>query len=251
MKNLFKSILVSALATITAISFASADHHEKKDKKGGKKGGKDAEKSAVTDADADKKAPGPGGPGGPTRRGARDDGRRPGGPDRPGGPSFEAIDANGDGKIAKSEFLAFQIERVDEGFERADANADGTLSKEEAATMFQRGGPRPGAGAPGGQGGRPPFMGGGGIAQMDSDGDGAVSQEEFLAASRERQQGFFKMLDANADGKVTQKEAEEAMGRMRDRFRGGQGQGPGRGQGTRPGSDGRGTAPRPQRPPAE
>jgi len=43
------------------------------------------------------------------------------------GKMMEKVDANGDGEISKSEFLAHSEEK----FAKMDANSDGTISKEE------------------------------------------------------------------------------------------------------------------------
>ena len=85
--------------------------------------------------------------------------------DGPGGPGggLRRADANGDGKIAKDEFTAAQLER----FDRQDADKDGTLTKTErdaARARFQQrdgGGGRDGGGFGGGPGGAGGFGGGG------------------------------------------------------------------------------------------
>lgn len=79
------------------------------------------------------------------------------GPGGPGG-GLRRADANGDGKIAKDEFVGAQLER----FDRQDADKDGTLTKAErdaARARFQQ---RDGAGRDGGGfGGGPGGPGGG------------------------------------------------------------------------------------------
>lgn len=51
------------------------------------------------------------------------------------------------------------------------------------------------------------------IKAWDSDGDGAVSKDEWVAAGRPAER--FALVDANHDGKVTAAELEAAMAKMR------------------------------------
>lgn len=63
----------------------------------------------------------------------------------------------------------------------------------------------------------------GGILQLDSDGDGVVSREEFRPPERRRGPGLFERADLDGDGSVTRDEvglaidegAEERQERMR------------------------------------
>lgn len=124
---------------------------------------------------------------------------------------FERMDANDDGKIDAAD----RTERQRTRFERMDANDDGALSYDEfaAGRAAKPGQPaeQPGAGR-GGRG-----QTGGGMMAMaahaDSDGDGAISQAEFAAASM----AMFDRADADRNGTVTAAErraAHQAMGAM-------------------------------------
>lgn len=146
-------------------------------------------------------------------------------------PRFDAADTNNDGAISREEADAMHAQR----FQKADADGDGTVTVQEmqaaraemrAGMMGQRGGMggmhggmQGGYGQKGGGHGMKGMHGGGhggGSAKlqgmlelMDTDGSGAVSQEELLAR--------FKALDANNDGAVTVAEARDGMrAAMRD-----------------------------------
>ena len=98
---------------------------------------------------------------------------------------FAEIDTDGDGTVTRDEFVARSVaqaeERADRMFERLDADGDGALSRD--ALEARRGGRGP----------DPARM----ISRLDSDGDGAVSQEEFNAA-RER---IAERLEGRGHGK--------------------------------------------------
>ena len=53
------------------------------------------------------------------------------------------------------------------------------------------------------------------IKMWDTNGDGAVSKDEWVAAGRPAER--FDAVDANTDGKVTAAELEAAMAAMRQR----------------------------------
>lgn len=59
----------------------------------------------------------------------------------------------------------------------------------------------------------------GGFRQMDGDGDGKVSQKEFIDATLARARESFKRLDDNADGFVTEQEVLEARNKSRELIR--------------------------------
>lgn len=121
-------------------------------------------------------------------------------------------DADGDGRITRAEFIA----RAEASFARMDANKDGVLTPDERRPVRPAKAPR----APGAVGGPfipvqdaapPPPPGGamqarpqgmrgpgGGMARMDTDGDGRLSRAEFDAGARTR----FERMDTNRDGIV-------------------------------------------------
>ncbi|EKV27106.1 hypothetical protein C882_2035 [Caenispirillum salinarum AK4] len=146
-------------------------------------------------------------------------------------PRFAAADTDNDGAVSRAEADAMHAER----FQKADADGDGTITVQEmqaaraemrAEMMDQRGGMGRHGGMQGGHSGMHggmhgnygkhgghhgmKDMHGGGTARlqrllevMDTDGSGAVSQEELLAR--------FKELDTNDDGAVTVAEARDGM----------------------------------------
>jgi Ca2+-binding EF-hand superfamily protein len=140
---------------------------------------------------------------------------------------FERMDANKDGKLDAADREARMAER----FDRLDTNKDGSLSREEFAARpahdgqrfggpdgkpgfdgHRGGGKHRGMGrmGPGGHGGHGPMM-----KQADTNGDGAISQAEFVAARL----AMFDKVDANKDGTVTAQERKDAHQKMREEWR--------------------------------
>lgn len=137
-------------------------------------------------------------------------------------PFLTAADTNGDGAISREEANAFHAQR----FAETDLNGDGVITQDEMASMrSQKMGPRDGRPGPRGmdgmKAGHHGMKGkhGGGhhdgrrgdatahlqrlLEMMDTDGSGAVSQEELLAR--------FNELDTNKDGVVTVAEARDGL----------------------------------------
>lgn len=101
---------------------------------------------------------------------------------------FEEADENGDGKVTNQELSAAMAAR----FATIDANQDGQLTTEELAAMRgKRQGER--------------------LAEIDADGDGAISRDE----APPRMQRHFDQVDADGDGKVTAGELREGWGKHR------------------------------------
>ena len=51
--------------------------------------------------------------------------------------------------------------------------------------------------------------------QQDTNKDGVISEEEFVARAKEH----FALMDANKDGKITKEESEAAMAQMREKMK--------------------------------
>jgi Ca2+-binding EF-hand superfamily protein len=132
-----------------------------------------------------------------------------------------AFDANGDGKLSKSELP----ERFRGIFDRGDENKDGFLTPEEIRKMATAQ-----AAASGGAGGRGPEGGRGEggrgegprgnmnfirmdpvLAAVDTNGDGIISADEIRDSS-----AALRRLDKDGDGRVTRDEAMPASGRGRE-----------------------------------
>lgn len=102
--------------------------------------------------------------------------------------ALDRFDGNGDGAISREEVLAAKAS----AFDRADADSDGLLTQAEVAdarkALLSRLAKR---GADGGS-----------FEKADSNGDGNVSRQEWLASPTP----IFDRADANGDGVVTQSE---------------------------------------------
>ena len=123
-----------------------------------------------------------------------------------------AFDANGDGKLQKSELP----ERMQAIFERGDANHDGVLTPDEIRAMARAQQPT-GASGRGGEREREGGRGRGGpegmmrmdpiFAALDTNHDNTLSAEEIDAAP-----AALKTLDKNGDGKLTEDEVRPNFG---------------------------------------
>ena len=141
---------------------------------------------------------------------------------------FERMDANKDGKLDQADREARQQQR----FERLDTDKNGVLSRDEfAANRGKMRGPGdrgpgdmrgPGKGPGDGPDGKPYRMGHKGMMgpgpmmqRMDTNGDGAISQAEFVAGHL----AMFDKADADNNGTVTAKERKDMHQKMRDEWR--------------------------------
>ena len=113
-------------------------------------------------------------------------------PADPGARIFGLLDRNGDGVITRDEMDAAR----QAAFERLDANRDGVLDEDEFAARN----PDPESIAPPELESRrkrdPRFV------QLDRNGDGRISLDEYLADGHDR----FQRADRNRDGKLTRAE---------------------------------------------
>ncbi|MBB4857320.1 hypothetical protein HNO88_000627 [Novosphingobium chloroacetimidivorans] len=142
---------------------------------------------------------------------------------------FAKLDQNKDGKLDKADRQLAREARKTRMFERLDANKDGQITKAEftADRGPAKAGPRMAADGPDGAkswgkgrgghrwGGRGGHRGGMMMGKMaDANGDGAVTQAEFAAATLKR----FDTIDANKDGQVTQAERQAAREQMKAKW---------------------------------
>ena len=143
-----------------------------------------------------------------------------------GAQMFDMMDANKDGKLDPADRAAHEGQM----FDRLDTNKDGAISRTEFGAAHQSGaggqpasaghgdmtrGHMPG-GAAGKHGGAMHGGGHGGMGMMmlkmaDTNKDGAVSRDEFVATHGKH----FDMMDANHDGKLTKAERQAAHDKMR------------------------------------
>ncbi len=115
----------------------------------------------------------------------------PGGRHGHGAEFLKSIDTNEDGSISRDEAMARQAQM----FERADADADGLVTLDEMsafreAEREERRRRRREAG----------------FSELDANGDGAVSADEFA----DRAAPLFDRLDANGDDIISAEEIENA-----------------------------------------
>ena len=109
---------------------------------------------------------------------------------------FKRLDANNDGSVTWAEAEA--------GRDKVRDEWRGARSDEDGERGHRRHGRGHGMGFGGGPGGR--------LAQLDRDGNGAVSLAEYNAGTNAR----LARLDANRDGKVTREEFRAARKAFRD-----------------------------------
>lgn len=129
----------------------------------------------------------------------------------------QAMDTDGDGLVSVKEHAA----GAKAMFERMDADHDGNVTTAEMDAahelMMKRVGgmrgshPMPGMGMGMGMGMGPGMAGGGMMAMMDTNGDGAITAQEHAAHAK----AMFDRLDANRDGKVTAGEVTAGHETMR------------------------------------
>lgn len=124
---------------------------------------------------------------------------------------FKSMDTNNDGVIDRSEAAAYP--HLAAMFDTIDVNKDGRIDASERAQHHAKTGKRggPGKGARGA--GRGHRGGMDGIARLDTNGDGRVSQEE--AAKTPRVAEKFTAMDANKDGYLVRSEVRAYQERMR------------------------------------
>lgn len=144
-------------------------------------------------------------------------------PSEMAGRMIQEMDADGDGALSAGEISVDQDQ-----LSKADSDGDGKLSEAELISLMNTIGPPPrmdgGQGmAQGDQG-----MGGAGQAppdademfsQLDTDGDGVISQAEFLAGrpedvSEDQAAQMWSRLDSSGAGSLSQEEFVSAMESM-------------------------------------
>jgi len=125
---------------------------------------------------------------------------------------FRQLDLNGDGIVDQHELDAARRA----AFEHADSDRDGYITETEAQSLLQQ------LRSQGAAGQRPLYRGwiaarkpaeqANLLARFDADGDGRVSEAEFM----EFVHPFGAMFDLNGDGVITKAEVEQAEAALRE-----------------------------------
>ena len=119
---------------------------------------------------------------------------------------FNSLDTDSSGTLSQTEFTAARPDDVTEDmannlFTQLDADGDGSLSTEELAAKDAA----PNVAPP------PPASEEESISSLDTDGDGVISQAEFLAGrpdevTEEDATNLFSQVDSDGDGVVSEEE---------------------------------------------
>lgn len=139
---------------------------------------------------------------------------------------FTRIDTNADGAVTRDEFIAgapddVSADKAGSLFDKLDSEGSGALSQSDLASAFQQMAASMQAGMIQAQAGN---MGGGGerpdaselFAKLDSDGDGSVSRDEFVAGrpddvSEEQASAFFDKIAGEDSDSIDQQSFVAAM----------------------------------------
>lgn len=143
---------------------------------------------------------------------------------------FTRIDTNADGAVTRDEFIAgapddVSADKAGSLFDKLDSESSGALSQSDLATAFQQMAASMQAGMIQAQAqAQAGTMGGGGdrpdaselFAKLDSDGDGSVSREEFVAGrpdevSEEQASAFFDKIAGEDSDSIDQQSFVAAM----------------------------------------
>ncbi|HXU36760.1 MAG TPA: EF-hand domain-containing protein [Blastocatellia bacterium] len=119
-------------------------------------------------------------------------------------PSFAELDKNKDKKLSREEFPS---QFPAQAFDRLDTNHDGFIDEEEWNAMRNRFG----GGGPGGGMGGGPRTGESLTKLLDANADGKVSREEFAKIL-----SLFDVLDKDHNGELSQDELNGFFGAVRD-----------------------------------
>lgn len=116
---------------------------------------------------------------------------------RGGGKAFERADTNGDGVVSAEEIAAAREAR----FDKMDVDGDGYLTEADREAAKAKHEAKRADRMEKRRAKREEHR-----AEIDTDGDGKISREEFMAA----ESGRLAQMDADGDGNITKEEAEAA-----------------------------------------
>lgn len=125
-------------------------------------------------------------------------------------PTFEELDANGDGAVTTDEINAAMQARADARFAEMDTDGDGALSAEELVAQ-----------ADADRAARMAERIAGHIEKADTNGDGLLQPDEVGARSEDRSgpgaERMFERFDADDNGSLSAEEFAQALERMAER----------------------------------
>jgi hypothetical protein len=151
--------------------------------------------------------------------------------ERPRGPAggrdpremLKRADTNGDGKLDKKEFIAARTAEMEEAFGRIDANGDGLVDEQEIGQLTERMREQAGRAGMGRGGERRAAAAGSERASEGAAGRRAEGPRPGGEPDAAMAEQFFERMDTDGDGRLSREEYLAGAQRLRDSMRRGGG----------------------------